>query len=104
MIDSLRKRLTATSDLISTSVVQSLKFVSVIGCFFEVTVTKIYYDDFTVKYINTMLANCVTDCVQNFLFFLGLNLYFLKTLLCKNLGVEKLLDFAGKRPWLQGRR
>ena len=30
-----------------------------------------------------------------------LNFQILKTLLCKNLEVKKLLDFAGKRPWLQ---
>ena len=33
-----------------------------------------------------------------------LDLQLLKTPLCKNLGVKKLLDFAGKCPWLQARR
>ena len=51
-----------------------------------------------------MSANYVTDCVQHVSFYLRLYLQLLKTPLCKNLGVKKLLDFAGKRPWLQARR
>ena len=49
-----------------------------------------------------MSANYVTDCVH-VSFYLRLYLQLLKTPLCKNLGVKKLLDFAGKRPWLQAR-
>ena len=55
-------------------------------------------------YINTVSANYATDCAQHSSFYLRLDLQLLKTPLCKNLGVKKLLDFAGKRPWLQVRR
>ena len=89
-----QERLTATSDFISTFEFFSINW----------SVTKIYYDRCKYMYINTVSANYATDCAQHSSFYLRLDLQLLKTTLCKNLGVKKLLDFAGKCPWLQARR
>ena len=54
----------------------------------------------TIKYINIVSANYVTECAQHFSLLPKIDLQLLKMPLCKNLGVKKLMDFAGKRPWL----